>query len=561
MELEKPSTLDRRQFLVDSAAAGIVLTLPHNPLPGPAANGVVHLWSGALSATAITVCAKLQQDSSQVRLLASRSANMSNPITSPAQATNGRLVRITLANLQPNSQYYYRLSIDGTLDSNKQGQFHTPGTGPFSFTFAFASCALTGSSHAVFNTIRQHNPLFFVHMGDLHYQDIGSNDQALYRAAFDTVLASPTQATLYQQLPIAYMWDDHDYGPNDSDKTSPSRLAARLAYQEYVPHYPLVAGSGNVAIYQAFTIGRVRFILTDTRSERDTTAVSADSPQKTMLGAAQKAWFKQQLLQAKDQYPVIIWVSTSPWIADSPGSGIDNWNGFRAERREIADFVQQNNIQGLFMISGDVHMLAIDDGRNNRYATNRQRGFPIMQAAALDNSGSFFTTNTYSEGQYPGRGQFGLMTINDNGQAPITIQWQGLNTVNEEVVSLMLTVPPSPRLAVSPHQLTFVWQRNGGVSLLEHHLQISNIGTGAMPWEINLSPTVPWLQLSATQGTVAAESSTELVLRATPTVAVGLYETKLTVSAKTATDSSQEVLVRFLVTNEPATILPIVIKS
>lgn len=36
-------------------------------------------------------------------------------------------------------------------------------------------------------------------------------------------------------------------------------------YQKYFPHYPLPAGQGNVPIYQAFTVGRIRIIMTDLR--------------------------------------------------------------------------------------------------------------------------------------------------------------------------------------------------------------------------------------------------------------------------------------------------------
>jgi phosphodiesterase/alkaline phosphatase D-like protein len=175
--------------------------------------------------------------------------------------------------------------------------------------------------------------------------------------------------------------------------------------------------------------------MTDTRSERDPKTIHPSNPNKTMMGATQKAWFKQQILDANQVYPVIIWVSTSPWIANSPGAGIDNWNGFRAERRELADFIKDNKIRGFHMIAGDVHMLAIDDGTNNNYATGGGPNFPIMQAAALSSSGTFLIAHTYSEGQYPGKGHFGLMTIEDKGFDCIDIRWSGRNTANEEIVS------------------------------------------------------------------------------------------------------------------------------
>lgn len=64
------------------------------------------------------------------------------------------------------------------------------------------------------------------------------------------------------------MWDDHDYSDNDSGATSLSRSAALQAYTMGVPHYPLpsfASGKGNIG--QAFTVGGVRFIMPDLRSE------------------------------------------------------------------------------------------------------------------------------------------------------------------------------------------------------------------------------------------------------------------------------------------------------
>ncbi len=40
-------------------------------------------------------------------------------------------------------------------------------------------------------------------------------------------------------------------------------------YQSHVPHYPMANPNPFRGIYQAFTIGRVRFILTDLRSNAD----------------------------------------------------------------------------------------------------------------------------------------------------------------------------------------------------------------------------------------------------------------------------------------------------
>lgn len=72
---------------------------------------------------------------------------------------------------------------------------------------------------------------------------------------------------MYGQAPVAYVWGDHDYGGNDADRTSPSRPAAMRTYRQMTPHYPLADGPEE-PIYRAFTVGRVRFVMTDTRSAR-----------------------------------------------------------------------------------------------------------------------------------------------------------------------------------------------------------------------------------------------------------------------------------------------------
>ena len=158
---------------------------------------------------------------------------------------------------------------------------------------AVASCARTGSSGAVYDAIRALSPDLFLVTGDLHYGNIDRNSVGLFRNVLGRSLRAPAQAALYRSTPVAYMWDDHDYGANDADASSPSRSAARPAYREDVPSYPLAAGDGDEAIYQAFTIGRVRFVLTDTRSERT---------EDTMLGERQLSWLEQEISRGQP-YP------------------------------------------------------------------------------------------------------------------------------------------------------------------------------------------------------------------------------------------------------------------
>jgi phosphodiesterase/alkaline phosphatase D-like protein/uncharacterized integral membrane protein len=396
------------------------------------------VWAGAVSSSTVTVNAKLADSGHEARLAVSESADLSDPVHSPfmvAPPESEGIVALLVGGLRPDTQYYYAVETKGRLDLERRGTFRTFPEGQSSFTFAFSGCARVGSNGSVFDAIRSHNPLFFLITGDFHYSNITENDLDALLDAMDTQLTQPAQQELYLRTPVAYVWDDHDFGGDNSNGESAARPAAAASYRFSVPHYKLPDDDG--AIYQSFDVGRVRFIITDTRSQRSPQN-AADDAGKTMLGADQKAWFKQQLLEANGRYPLIVWVNPDPWIA-GPTVGGDDWGGYTTERRELADFIAANGIKGLVMLSGDAHMLAIDDGTNSGYSASRSAGFPVFHAAPLDKRTSL-KGGPYSQGVSLQSGQFGLMTVTDRGSA-IDVTWSGRNWRDQEVLRYEFTVP------------------------------------------------------------------------------------------------------------------------
>lgn len=138
--------------------------------------------------------------------------------------------------------------------------------------------------------------MFFLHTGDLHYSDIETNDVNLYREAFKKVMGASRQNQWFRSVPIAYIWDDHDFGPNDANRTSPSREAAITWYHQEVPHYPLALGNNpKTPAPQAFSVGRVRFIMSDLRSARDPKG-TLPAETKSMMSKEPLAWFKKEVV-------------------------------------------------------------------------------------------------------------------------------------------------------------------------------------------------------------------------------------------------------------------------
>jgi len=409
-------------------------------------NEVVYMWSGALTFTSAKVNAKLTSATTQARLLASNSPMLTSPLYGPYYPSNGihnNVAALSINGLTPNTKYYYAIESDGVVDNSADdiGSFTTPtGLPAYSYKFTVGGCALS-SNHPVYDQMAAKNPLFFVALGDFHYANPNSgSDINVHRTPYETNMLSQTASrNFFKNVPLAYVWDDHDFSGNDSDSTAAGKTNARLAYQEYMPHYPLASGTGNVPIYQAFTVGRVRFIMTDLRSTRKQGAVIWD--------ATQKQWFKNECLYAKNNNLTIAWVNTVSF----GGSNGDNWGGYNAERTEISDFFRDNNIQHMFIMSGDAHMLAIDNGANHDFSTGSTNPFnyPVFAAAAMNQNGSYKggTYNVRPDSTVDGGnhyfinpsssdGQYGLVEVTDNG-VNICINFRGYRVSSGGVETIL----------------------------------------------------------------------------------------------------------------------------
>lgn len=396
---------------------------------------VEFMWAGALRTDGFQVKAKLAEGVDAPILLVGTDGTFNDPLPiRPASISEHRIVTFNVSGLKPATDYPFTIRDGNRTERERRGRVTTAPEGAASFTFALGACIGTGSNGQVFDRIREANPLLFLVTGDFQYENISTNDAGAFREAYERNLTSPAQQELYLTTAFAYTWDDHDWGGDGSDARSASAPAASAVYREYVPHHQL-AGERS-PIYQAFTIGRARFIVTDTRAARSPADMD-DGPNKTMLGEEQKAWFKQQLLEANGQYPLIIWVNAVPWIA-APADGADHWGNYATERAELANFIAENQIDGLLMLSGDAHAIAIDDGTNSNFSDSAGPAFPVFHAAALDRRGRS-KGGPYSHGTYPGGGQFGLVTVTDEGGA-ITVELSGRNWKGEEVVGYRFQV-------------------------------------------------------------------------------------------------------------------------
>jgi hypothetical protein len=422
-----------------------LLLLLFFPLGLMAQNEVLFSLTGALQPTSVSIRAKLTDTTSTVRAAISTANPPAAPFVYSNVATalenTNKIAALQVTGLQPNTTYYYQIEADGVADTRVEAiaTFKTPAEGAQSFVFMAGSCNREPNTNT-YDDFLGYNPLFYLNCGDLHYADPNSADVNVHRNAFeDRVFSRPKQVALFRNLPFSYVWDDHDYCGNDDDgPNAAGAVSAGKAYKEYIPHYDFAqqrTGSDTNAIYQAYTIGRVRFIMSDLRSQRGTGSTSS------AMGAAQKQWFKNELIQAKNNNQLICWVGSYSWY----GTLDDNWRLHPTERRELSEFMRDNAIENMFIINGDAHMFAIDNGTNGDFTAAQDLPYlyPVMQAGPIENNGSY-KGGTYSEGTFYQffikAAQYGVVRIDDNGSDSVCVTMEGYKKdLNNGTTSQLVT--------------------------------------------------------------------------------------------------------------------------
>jgi hypothetical protein len=391
---------------------------------------VASVWTGATTHTTAQVKCLLAGGGSATLQVADNEAMTGAVSFGPVASGAGNIVVWNVTGLSPDTRYWTVID-DGALNTSFKSTFltHPVAAGErASYIFGAAGDAgLTGdgdegtvtsgvSNGFAFDTMRLQSAddgerwLWFSHLGDLHYKNISTNDVTAFRNAYTETMnygaainPAARQSQFFRSLSSTYVWDDHDFGANNSNRTSASNPAANSVYREWVPHYPLPGGS--TGIYQSWQVGRVLYIASDVRSFRDPNSDPL-TPAKTMLGSGQKAWMEALLSTARDNgAEVLVWQTPSRWVG-----GDDTWNDFSYERAEMVElFGDAGWLDRMVLMTADMHAVSICSGPANGYGR-----FPMFMFAGLD-AGAWSTGTEYDIGSVAGRRQYGTMRVQDNG--------------------------------------------------------------------------------------------------------------------------------------------------
>jgi alkaline phosphatase D len=359
----------------------------------------------------LPVSLKVYRDSSLTQLVAESAAT--------ASSARDYTVKLDQGGLAAGTTYYYQFEALGYKSAI--GRTRTaPGGASERLRFGVVSCS--SYAHGYFNgylhLAKRADVDVILHLGDYIYE-YGTGEYGTvrpyqpdhemvtlpdYRTRHAYYKQDPDLMELHRQFPFITTWDDHETADNSwrdsannhtegAEGQWPQRKAwGQQAYDEWMPiRYP---ETGNVSkIFRKFSYGNLAdiFVL-DTRlydrDEPDGIPASATgrAADRRMLGPEQLQWLLDGLSASSATWKIIgQQVVFHQWqLVGAPqaaGGGVqlngDSWDGYQAERQVIIDYLRDNRINNVVVLSGDVHsswVADVTDDPNNPAAYNPLSG-------------------------------------------------------------------------------------------------------------------------------------------------------------------------------------------
>lgn len=309
----------------------------------------------------------------------------------PQRTGRDDIALVRLTGLARDSAYAYEVHVNGApVDLSWPTEFRTRparvyGGGASDFRFAFGSCAYVnnpamdetyGAGYRIFRAVDALHPDFMLWLGDnVYLRDEEWTAESSMRSRYRHTRSLPELQPLLARTPQYAIWDDHDFGPNDSDWTFPLRKASLRVFADYWPARAY-APAGPPGAYQRFSWSDVDFFLVDDRYHRDPKAVG-----RSMLGAAQMEWLLEGLASSQATFKVVAIGSQS----FSPHMNFESWGHFPEERQRFLDFLAEKRVEGVVLLTGDRHateLLRVE--RPGHYPLYEYTSSPLTSGLATD---------------------------------------------------------------------------------------------------------------------------------------------------------------------------------
>jgi alkaline phosphatase D len=231
---------------------------------------------------------------------------------------------------------------------------------PPTFKFALGSCNYIneeatdrpgrgyGGFNEVFKSIHEKKPDFMIWGGDnVYYReaDWGTRTGMIHRNTHSRNI--PELQALLGSTHHYAIWDDHDYGTNDSDRSFWNKEMSLEMFKLFWanPNYVFK----DEATTGTFQWGDVQFFMMDNRWFK--AGNENHTADRDYYGKKQLTWLIDALSASSATFKVIV---TGGQVVN-PAKVFENMANFEAEREELLKKITDAKIKGVLFVSGDRH--------------------------------------------------------------------------------------------------------------------------------------------------------------------------------------------------------------
>lgn len=309
------------------------------------------------------------------------------------------LLRFNASGLTAETDYFYAIKVSGVIDMDNVGKARTyplDNQAPTQQTnrISVISCSkpVEYPPHYQFplcEHMAKLDILTVVHLGDLLYHDISSDNIGLYRSATQSVLKLPDFQLLLRVTDFVYAKDDHDGGPDDYTlETAGVTHFMPNAVQggaDLVPTKPTDQPEGTSWVKgqtRSWTLGRIKMLLPDLFIDKMSTAtpnplILGDGSVQTITEIGtfttwnQKQWFLDKLAEAKTNGNIGVFALFTARVAGNGGNG---FSSFTSERQWLVRNIVSADSPLVFDFEGDGHRSAAGTESLKDYMVNSSDG-------------------------------------------------------------------------------------------------------------------------------------------------------------------------------------------